>query len=182
MAMIRRGGALIHEKAFVDETAIIGAGCKVWQFAFVVRGARLGANTSFGSGSGIDGSVCGEDCVFAQNVAAGPGFVIGNRVFLGPNVVLANDMFPQASKDGFDVALLLSGERVCGVIEDGASIGANVVILPGVRIGARSMIAAGAVVHRDVKANTLVSRDGEVMPITERMRARRMRFVEGAEA
>lgn len=169
--------AQVHPMAWVDETAFVGPRSRVRQFAFIVRGASIGADVSFGPGSGIDGSRCGDRCVFAQNVAAGPGYLIGNDCFLGPNVVLANDLFPQASRAGFDMEELLSGDLPCGVIEDGASVGANAVILPGVRVGRGAMVGALSLVHRDVPPATLWTRDGSLMPITDRMRRRRMRFV-----
>ncbi len=43
------------------------------------------------------------------------------------------------------------------VIEDDVWIGANAVILPGVKIGRHSVVAAGAVVNKDVPSGTLVA-------------------------
>jgi UDP-2-acetamido-3-amino-2,3-dideoxy-glucuronate N-acetyltransferase len=83
----------------------------------------------------------------------GPGFVIGDDVFIGPNVTLCNDAWPRASKIGYDVESLATRPAV--VVHNGASIGANAVILAGVTIGANAMIAAGSVVHADVPAGML---------------------------
>lgn len=172
--------AFIHPKAHV-EGATLGPRTRIWQFATVIRGAVLGADCNVAPNAMIDGSRFGDRCVICQNFGAGPGFLVGNDVFLGPNVVFANDFFAQASKEGFDVERYRRGEWAI-IVEDGASIGANAVILPGVRIGARAMVAAGSVVARSVPPNTLLGRDGAMLPITDRMRARRMRFAPGEVA
>ena len=70
---------------------------------------------------------------------------IGNRVFIGPNAVLTNDRYPPHRIGG------LRGP----VISDGAAIGANTTLLPGVCIGEGSLVAAGAVVTRDVPDHML---------------------------
>lgn len=53
--------------------------------------------------------------------------------------------------------------------------GANAVVLPGVVIGERAMVAAGAVAGKDVPADHLFTRDGEIIPIDPEWRQRRMR-------
>ncbi|MGE4075986.1 MAG: acyltransferase [Reyranella sp.] len=143
----------------------------------MIRGASIGADCNIAPGAMIDGSTIGDRCVVCQNFGAGPGFLIGNDVFLGPNVVMSNDFFPAASKDGFDAARYRAGEWAI-IVEGGAAIGANAVILPGIRIGRGAMVGAGAVASRDVPPDTLLARDGRLMPITAAMRSRRMRFVE----
>lgn len=143
------GSAFVHERAQVDASVRIGARSRVWQFATVIRGAIIGDDCNLASGACIDGSVVDHGSIICHNVAAGPGFYIGRRCFIGPNVTLCNDVWPTASKGGWSAEPFESG-RFAIVIEDGASVGANSVILPGVRIGAGAMIAAGSVVSRDV--------------------------------
>ena len=167
--------AFIHYKALVTESRV-GAGTKIWQFASVIRGATIGARCNIASGACIDGSDIGDDCVIAHNLAMGPGFKIGNGVFIGPNVTFCNDAWPRAGKDGFDADAYIGSPAV--LVEDGASIGANAVILPGVRIGSGAMIAAGAVVCADVRAGELYMGRGEVRKISDetgRIRIRRAR-------
>lgn len=165
--------AFVHPKAHV-EGAHLGARTKVWQFASVIRGARLGADCTVASAATLDGCRFGDRVIVCQGVAAGPGFLVGDDVFVGPNVTLCNDAWPQVGKDGFDMDRLRGGEWAI-VIGDRASIGANAVILPGVVIGDDAMIAAGAVVAHDVPAGNLFRRDGSLRSIRAEDRWRRMR-------
>ncbi len=164
--------AFIHPKAHV-EGAKIGARTKVWQFASVIRGTILGADCVVAAGACLDGPLFGDRCIISPGVDIGPGFLIGDEVFIGPNVVLANDAWPRTHKEGWDAEQFRNG-LITVRVASGASIGANAVILPGLKIGERAMIAAGAVVTQDVPADYLCTRDGYVYPITSNPK-RRMR-------
>lgn len=170
--------AFIHPKAHVDGSEI-GPGCRVWQFASITRGTRLGARCSVAPFALLDGPSIGDDCVISMHVAMGAGFVLEDHVFVGPNVVFANDAFPRASKDGWEYEALSRGDKPAGCVavyvESGASIGANAVILPGVRLGRDCMVAAGAVCGRDLPAGHLFKRDGSIVPINTAWTKRRMR-------
>lgn len=183
---------MIHETAFVHpkahvEDATIGARTKVWQFASVIRGARLGEDCTVASGATVDGSWYGDRVIISQGYAAGPGFKIGNDVFIGPNVTLCNDRWPKTEKDGFSIDIftaetltkdgLRPPSRFSVILEDGSSIGANAVILPGCVIGRGSIVAAGAVVRKTVAPGYIYRRDGTFKPIPATWPAR-MRFVE----
>jgi acetyltransferase-like isoleucine patch superfamily enzyme len=84
---------------------------------------------------------------------------IGDRVSIAPGVILVTDSAPTNSP------VLLQHPRLMGsvirkapiVIEDDVWIGAGVVILPGVRVGRRAVIGAGAVVTSDVAPSTVVA-------------------------
>lgn len=155
----------IHSSdAVVDASVTIGPGSRVWQFSTLIRGALIGARCNIAHGACIDGSRIGDDCVIGHNVAMGPGFWVGDGCFIGPGVVFANDAFPRAHKRGWS-ADAFNGNRFAVIVEDGASIGANAVILPGVRIGAGAMVAACAAVSRDVPAGHLWISKGDVRPI-----------------
>lgn len=168
----------VHPTACVSD-AEIGAGARVYQFASLVRGARIGRDTVIGPCAAIDGSEIGDRCRISYGVHMGPGFRIGNDVFLGPNVVLCNDAWPRSEKDGFNP----EADGLSVVVEDGASIGCGAIILPGVRIGARALVAAGAVVTESVPANHLFRRDGSMHEILDeaKRRATRMRFAPAAD-
>jgi acetyltransferase-like isoleucine patch superfamily enzyme len=73
----------------------------------------------------------------------------GDKVFVGPGVTFLND------KSAARYTTLSEAAIRGAVVEDSASIGGGATILPGIRIGARSFIAAGAVVTKDVPPDTL---------------------------
>lgn len=165
----------VHPLAFVDDTARLSEGCRVYQFASLTRGAKLGERCTVAPGTHIDGSTFGDDCVIGHNIAMGPGFLVGNRVFVGPGVVFCNDSWPIADKNGFEAERLLSGEMIIIKVGDGTGIGANAVILPGVTIGKNCMIAAGARVSRDVPDNHLYAKDSVISQIPDGFKPRRMK-------
>jgi len=164
-----------HPQACVDATGVdVGPRTRIWQFASVIRGARIGADCNIGSCAVIDGAIIGDKVAIGAGAMLFPGIVVKDRVFIGPGAVFCNDLWPSVSKEGFDLAQLQSGDLVTTVIEEGASVGAAATILPGVVIGAGAMIAAGAVVDHSVSANHLFRRDGVVVPIDGRRGRRRM--------
>jgi len=107
---------------------------------------RIGDRTSIGTASIIEGrTTIGSEVSLQSLVYIPTDTVIGNRVFIGPNTVLTNDRYPPTRAGG------LHGP----VIMDGTSIGANVTILSGVHIGEGALVAAGAVVTRDIPGGKL---------------------------
>ena len=144
----------------VHKTASVGARTKVWPFASVLRGARLGEDCVVGSCAVVDGAQVGDRCRIGHGAQVHPGAIVGSDVFLGPSAVICNDAWPRAHKRGFD-------KPGAVVIEDHASIGANATVLPGVTIGAGAMVAAGAVVARSVPARHRYLASGQVEPITD---------------
>ena len=172
---------MIHETAYIDplaktdDTVAIGEGSKVWQFASIIRGAKLGKFCNVASGACLDGSSAGDYTKIGHNLAAGPGFQIGNHVFIAPNVTLCNDAWPRAHVKGFDPSAYKDKPAI--IIADHATVGSNAVILPGVHIGEGAMIAAGSVVTRNVPAWTLWKGWGEeLMEIDNEDRKKRIRF------
>jgi UDP-2-acetamido-3-amino-2,3-dideoxy-glucuronate N-acetyltransferase len=166
---------MIHPLAVVHDDCTIGKGTRIWQFASVLRGAVLGEDCNVASGACFDGSVAGDRCILAHNVAIGPGFKLGNDVFIGPNAVLCNDAWPRAHKDGFD-ASQFDGKRWAVIIDDGASVGAGAVILPGVHIGAGAMVGAGVVCGHDVPPGMLMLSNNMCAPVGTEHQKVRMRF------
>lgn len=165
--------AFIHPKAHV-EGATIGARSKVWQFASVIRGTVLGEDCQVAACANLDGPVFGDRCIISPGVMMGPGFVVGNDVFIGPNVTVCNDVWPAVHKQRFDLSAFRNG-FVTVIIEDGAAIGANAVILPGVIVGRGATVAAGAVVSANVPAGRLWTRKGLALPVSGALKAERMR-------
>lgn len=100
---------------------------------------RIGDRTVVGTATVIDGNTTiGNDVSLQSMVYIPTNSTIGDHVFIGPNAVLTNDRYPP------------SGTLLGPVIKDGAAIGANTTILPGVCIGKGAFVAAGSVVTRDV--------------------------------
>jgi UDP-2-acetamido-3-amino-2,3-dideoxy-glucuronate N-acetyltransferase len=144
-------GAMIHESAYVDDGARIGAGSKIWHFVHV-----------------LPETVIGRDCVLGQNVMAGPrvtiadgckiqnnvalydGVELEEGVFCGPSCVFTNVNNPRAF-------LNRKSEFRRTLVKRGASIGANATIVCGHTLGAYCFIAAGAVVTSDVPDYALMA-------------------------
>jgi acetyltransferase-like isoleucine patch superfamily enzyme len=109
----------------------------------------------------LTGVAVGEGTVINPNFVVSDGYqpllTIGARVAIGPNVTVICQSGPNNSpvaELAYVADRLIRDEPVA--IEDGAWIGANVVLLPGTTIGRNSVVAAGAVVVRDVEPLTLV--------------------------
>lgn len=160
--------ATVQPLAFVDDSVTIGAGSKVWQFASVIRRSILGENCVVGAGAIVDAATVGDNVLIGAGAQLHPGTHIGSNVFVGPGVIFCNDRWPQVGKDGFDSAAILIGGFVTTLIEDDANIGAGAIILPGVRIGRGSTVAAGARVDESVPDYHLAKREGDVVPLAAR--------------
>lgn len=143
--------AFIHESAWVDEQVDIGAGTKIWHFVHVLSNTTIGAGCVLGQNvmAGPDVSI-GDGCKIQNNVALYKGVTLENDVFCGPSCVFTNVLTPRANierKDEFGDTL----------VKIGATIGANATIVCGNTLGAYCMIAAGAVVTRDVPDYALMA-------------------------
>lgn len=157
---------------YVDISATVGVGTKVWQFASIIRGAAVGANCNIASCAIIDGAQVGDGCLIGHGAQLHPGTKLGNRVFVGPGAIFCNDMWPSVSKEGFELG---GGWTV--IAEDETVIGAGAVILPGVRIHKGGMVAAGACVDRDVLPGMIWRRNGYMGTIPDDVTERRMWYV-----
>jgi len=86
----------------------------------------------------------------------------GDHVFVGPGVTILNDRYPGRR------ATLATPRGP--TIEDDVVIGGGCTILPGVRIGERSFVAAGALVHCDVPPHSLVvGVPGRIEPLPDHL-------------
>ena len=144
--------------AQVDETAELGAGTTVWELAQIREKARLGSGCVVGRGAYVGTGVRIGDNVKLQNYAlVYEPAVLGDGVFVGPAVVFTNDHNPRSVDP--DGRLKRGGdwEPVGVTVEEGASLGARSVCVAPVRIGRWAMVAAGAVVTRDVPDFALVA-------------------------
>ena len=126
----------------------IGDRTKIWQFCVVLPDAKIGENCNICSHCFIENKVViGNRCTVKCGVQLWDGVTLEDNVFIGPNVTFCNDKYPKSQNREFKL------EPV--TVKRGASIGANATILPGVTIGENSLVAAGAIVTKDVPANTV---------------------------
>jgi UDP-2-acetamido-3-amino-2,3-dideoxy-glucuronate N-acetyltransferase len=146
----------IRDEYFVDPTAVIdpgvsiGAGTKVWHFCHVLSGCRIGARCVIGQNVMIGPDVhIGDGCKIQNNVSVFRGVTLEDDVFCGPSAVFTNVINPRAFIARID-------EMQPTLVRRGATIGANATIVCGNVIGAYAMVAAGAVVTRDVPDFALV--------------------------
>jgi UDP-2-acetamido-3-amino-2,3-dideoxy-glucuronate N-acetyltransferase len=134
----------VHESAYVDESAEIGAGTKIWHFSHIMKGAKIGERCIFGQNDNIDGGVViGNNVKVQNNVSIYTGTVIEDDVFLGPSCVLTNVTNPRSQVKRHSLY-----EKT--LLRRGVTVGANATIVCGIEIGRYAFIAAGAVVVKDV--------------------------------
>ncbi len=131
--------ARAHPTAICDSNAV-GPGTKIWAFCHVMDGAKIGSNTNIGNNTFIEaGAQIGNDVTIKNNVLIWEGIPIEDQVFVGPAVSFVNDMYPRSPR-GTDPTIQdryrdKSGWLVKTRVEAGASIGASVVIAPGMNVG-----------------------------------------------
>jgi UDP-2-acetamido-3-amino-2,3-dideoxy-glucuronate N-acetyltransferase len=140
-----------HPSAIVDQGAQIGPGSRIWHFAHVCSGARIGADVSIGQNVFVGNRVSiGDRCKIQNNVSVYDNVTLDEGVFCGPSMVFTNVHNPRAlieRKDKYRSTL----------VHRGATLGANCTIICGITIGAFAFIGAGAVVTKDVAPFALVA-------------------------
>src|SRR6202158_2414282 len=142
------GGYSAHSTAIV-ETADIGPRTAIWAVPHLLPTARIGADCNICDHVLVEnGAVIGDRVTVKCYVQVGEGVTLEDDVFVGPNVGFTNDAFPRSRQWPAEYARTL--------VQSGASIGANVSILPGLTIGAGAVIGARAVVTRDVPPRAIV--------------------------
>jgi UDP-2-acetamido-3-amino-2,3-dideoxy-glucuronate N-acetyltransferase len=148
----------IATTADVDPSAEIGDGCSIWQLAQVRDKAQLGDHCIIGRGAYIgSGVILGSKCKVQNYALLYEPAVLGNGVFIGPAVVLTNDEYPRSINPDGSLKSGADWNPVGVRIKDGASIGARAVCIAPVTIGAWALVAAGAVVTKDVPNFALVA-------------------------
>ena len=142
----------VHESSIIDANVEIGKGTKIWFFCHVQSGARIGENCSFGQNVNVSNNVViGNGCKVQNNVSIYEGVELEDYVFCGPSMVFTNDLTPRAKypkgHEGYKKTLL----------REGATVGANATVVCGHEIGRWAMIAAGAVVTKNVPNHALMA-------------------------
>lgn len=138
-----------HHTALVGENVSIGEGSRVWAFANILDGAKVGVNCNICDHCFVEGQVViGNNVTVKNNVPVYDGVVLEDGVFVGPNATFVNDRYPRSRSAGWKM------EKT--VVRQGASIGANATIMCGVTIGEYAVVGAGCVVVRDVPPHAVM--------------------------
>lgn len=134
----------VHESSYVDDGVTLGDNTKIWHFSHILTGSTIGRNCSIAQNVMIGPDVVvGDNCKIQNNVSLYKGVTLEDGVFCGPSCVFTNVINPRAEVER-------KSEFRPTVVRRGASIGANATIVCGNELGAYCLIAAGAVVTRNV--------------------------------
>lgn len=135
----------VHESSYIDGDVCIGDGTNVWHFCHIQHGARIGQNCSLGQNVNVGPNVrIGDNVKVQNNVSIYEGVEIEDDVFCGPSCVFTNDLTPRSRFPKGHENYLKT------IVRKNATIGANATVVCGHVIGESAMIAAGAVVTKDV--------------------------------
>ena len=137
-----------HDAAIV-ESSDVGDGTRVWAFAHILPGARIGRDCNICDHTFIENDVVvGDRVTIKCGVQLWDGVTLEDDVFVGPNATFTNDPLPRSRQrpEAFSRTL----------VRRGASIGANATILPGLTIGEGAMIGAGAVLTKNAPPNAIL--------------------------
>lgn len=127
----------------------IGQKTKVWQYSVIFPQAVIGENCNICAHTMIENDVqIGNNVTIKSGVYVWDGITLEDNVFVGPSVTFTNDKTPRSKQ--------YPDEFLKTIVEQGASIGGNATILPGIRIGRNALVGAGAVVTKDVPENAIV--------------------------
>lgn len=142
----------VHESAIVDEGAKLGENTKVWHFSHIMPRAEIGPDCSLGQNVYVGNDVSiGKGVKIQNNVSIYEGVVLEDYTFCGPSMVFTNVKTPRSK---FPVSNQTYSETR---VKYGASIGANATIVCGTTVGKWALVAAGAVVTKDVPSYALIA-------------------------
>ena len=130
-------------------SSMIGQKTKVWQYSVIFPKAVIGENCNICAHTLIENDVIiGNNVTVKSGVYVWDGITLKDNVFIGPCVTFTNDKKPRSKQ--------YSNEFPKTVVEEGASIGANATLLPGITIGKNALVGAGAVVTKNVPENAIM--------------------------
>lgn len=149
--------AFVGNHTLLNDYVSIGKGSKIWHFCNIYGTQEhpvvIGQNTQIGSHSEIKPGVSiGSNCRFQNGVFIPEGTSIDDFVFIGPHVTFTNDKYPDIEK-----TLKCTWKLSPVHVESYASLGAGVIVLPGVRIGRAAQIGSGSVVARNIEPYAVVA-------------------------
>ena len=142
----------VNEHAVVDDNVELGEGTKVWHFAHVQSGAKIGKKCVLGQNVNIGNNVTiGNFVKIQNNVSVYEGVTLEDYVFCGPSMVFTNILDPRSKYPQVGAEFYIKT-----LVREGASLGANSTIVCGNTIGRFAMVGAGSVVTKDVPDYALV--------------------------
>jgi UDP-2-acetamido-3-amino-2,3-dideoxy-glucuronate N-acetyltransferase len=148
----------VHPSADVADDVVLGDGTTVWHLAQIREGAVLGQNCTVGRGAYIGSGVhVGDNCKVQNYALVYEPATLADGVFVGPAAVFTNDHFPRAISPDGELKSADDWHAVGVTVARGASIGAHAVCIAPLAIGRWAMVAAGAVVTRNVPDFALVA-------------------------
>jgi len=140
--------AFVHPSAEIEDGAAIGADSRIWRRTHVRTGAVIGAGVQLGANVFVDAGVrIGDRVKIQNNVSVYAGVELADEAFVGPAAVFTNDLNPRAT-GGWQLTPTF--------VRRGASVGANATIVCGYELGEHCLVAAGAVVTKNVAPHQLV--------------------------
>ena len=146
-----RDPSLFVHRLALCESDDVGPRTRIWAFAHVLAGARIGADCNVGDHAFVEGgAVVGDRVTIKNGVLLWYGVTVEDEVFLGPGAVFTNDPSPRAADRKGP-----AGWRAT-LVRRGATVGANATVLSGLTIGSWAMVGAGSVVTGDVADHALV--------------------------
>ncbi len=101
--------------------------------------------------------VIGKNCKISSHSFICTGVELEDNVFIGHGVMFTNDLYPRATREDGQLQTEADWQLIKTKIKKGASIGSNATILCGITIGENAIVGAGAVVTKDVAADTTVA-------------------------
>ena len=134
----------------------LGKNVKIFDFVNLY-GCTIGDYSKIGAFVEIQkNAVIGKNCKISSHTFICEGIHIKDNVFIGHNVTFINDVYPRAVNKNGTLQSEEDWKIIETFIENGVSIGSSATILAGIKIGANSIVGAGAVVTKDVPPNVIV--------------------------
>ena len=147
----------VHPHALCESDRV-GPGTRIWAFAHVMRGARVGRDCNIGDHAFVEsGATIGDRVTIKNGVMLFRGVSVEDDVFIGHNVTFINDMYPRATTPEGSLQTEADWTVAPTLVKKGASIGSSCTILANVTIGENAILGAGSVITKDVPPNTIAA-------------------------
>ena len=141
----------------ISDDVVLGKDVKIYNFVNLY-GCKIGDGSKIGTFVEIQrGATIGENCKISSHTFICEGVHIEDNCFIGHNVTFINDKYPRSTNPDGSMQADADWKCVPTYIRKGVSIGSSATILCGVTIGENAIIGAGAVVTKDVPANSVAA-------------------------